>query len=771
MEELNNRPEQNPENNVELRETPINSVEVETTQPETAEPETTSDVVAVTEPVLEPVVEEVPVEEPASAPLEAAETVAQPEAEQAAPLAEEPAPAPLEPEETVPQPVTEQVTPLAEEPAQEPAPEPVVEEAKEEAMPERVVEAVALEEFSDNTLDEEDEISLEELNAEHSELSREQLVEKLEKIVQHPDINAIKTAVASIKVAYIALTREENQQKYQDAAKAETEKTSEDGEAVPVESEAIKEEAVKETEDPIEERFKTAFNKYKENKHRFTVELEKEKQRNLEAKTQILEELKVLINSDETLKKTYDDFKLLQEKWKSIGVVPKEASNGLWQNYHFYIEKFFDKVKINRELRDLDLKKNLEQKIALCEKAEDLLLDNSIIGSFKKLQDLHDEWKEIGPVANEKRDEIWDRFKTASDKINQRRREHYDARQGEFDANYAAKVALCVQAEEFVNQEYKSLKDWQNSTNQINDLLKVWKTIGPTQQKVSNEVWTRFKSQLDAYFKNKKEYFDKLKEQQLNNYNLKLDLCQQAEAHRLSSDWRNSSKELVRLQNEWKNIGPVPRKHSDKIWKRFRGACDEFFTRKAEFFKDVIEVEQNNLRQKVDLIAKLTHFEFTDDRQANIATVKELQREWMEIGHVPIKEKERLFKEYKSALDKIYDKLKLDSMEIAATNYKARFENLKDQPDAHRVINKEKNSLQNKIDQVKEEILLWENNIGFFANSKQANALKQEFENKIARAKEELARLQEKMKFLHTASREQAAPKKTEQDSANPDSK
>jgi hypothetical protein len=554
--------------------------------------------------------------------------------------------------------------------------------------------------------------------------------------VQNEDVNEIKSKVALIKVAYLAITNKEHQELYQKVAETE-------------EAENF------ETVDPLEERFKSAFGIYKHNKFRFTEDQEKVKIVNLEAKKKILDELKVLINSEETLKKTYDEFKALQDQWKTIGMVPKTEAQGLWQNYHFLIEKFFDKVKINKELKDLDLRKNLERKMELCEKAEELVLESSISQSFKRLQELHEEWKEIGPVAQDKREEVWDRFKTATEKINDRRHEFYKEIQGELEANYAAKVLLCEKAEQLVATEFNSIKQWQDSTNQVNELLKMWKSVGQAPQKVNNEIWNRFKVQLDLYFSNKKEYFSKLKDQQLNNYNLKVELCLQAESHKLSTDWKNSSRELIKLQEEWKKIGPVPRKHSEKIWKRFRTACDEFFNTKNEHFKGLQASEGANLQLKLEILAKLTAFEFSENRQESLSKVKELQREWMETGHVPIKEKDRIQAEFKAAVNKIYDKLKVDSNEAHQMNYRSRFENVKDQPDAGRIINRERTGLQSKIDSLKEEILLWENNIGFFARSKQANLLKAEFEGKIARAKEELATLEAKAKILKNVAKEQ----------------
>lgn len=571
--------------------------------------------------------------------------------------------------------------------------------------------------------------------------SREELVIRLEELVKQDDVNKIKAEVSQIKVAFLKLNKEFKHEAYQKlAAAAEVEGESESDESLVI------------PDDEIEERFKAAFQIYKQNKGKYNEQQEKIKIQNLEAKNHILEELKVLINSEETLKKTYDEFKILQDRWKAIGMVPKTEINTLWQNYHFLVEKFFDKVKINKELKDLDLKKNLEAKIHLCEKAEELLLESSIIKSFKQLQQYHEEWKEIGPVPQDKKDELWERFRSATDKINERRREYYNQMQEGLEQNLAAKNILCEKAEQVVSTEPDSIKGWQDSTNQITELLQVWKTIGPAPKKQNNEIWARFKASLDSFFNAKKDFYNKLKEQQMHNYNLKIDLCVQAEALRGNTDWRNTTRELINLQNEWKKIGPVPRKQSDRIWKRFRAACDEFFASKSEYFKNVSGHEEENLKLKLELIEKVKVFEIGDNRNEAVETLKDFQRQWMEIGHVPIKEKEKLQTEFRTLINKHFEKLKMESISMGALNYKSRIERMaKDAPDAGRVISKERSFVQGKIQQLQEDIKLWENNIGFFANSKTANLLKQEFEKKIEKAREELQMLETKLKMLREA--------------------
>ncbi|MCB9015641.1 MAG: DUF349 domain-containing protein [Lentimicrobiaceae bacterium] len=658
--------------------------------------------------------------------------------------------------------VTEE-TPVDEAPVEQPV-ETVEAETKEETAQPAVVEEVVAETapvanetgtedtfLSTDDATEEDEVDEssieqeEELESQFEGLTREQLVEKLEELVQDANVNAIKSTVGLIRIAFLKLNKEFKQEQYAKLAEVSDDTDSDtEGES------AAAPQVIQ--DDEIEERFKTAFNIYKHNKGKYNEEQEKIKIANLEAKTQILDELKVLINSEETLKKTYDEFKTLQERWKTIGMVPKGEINTLWQNYHFLVEKFFDKVKINKELKDLDLKKNLEAKIHLCEKAEELVLESSIIKSFKQLQQYHEEWKEIGPVPQDKKDELWDRFRSATEKINERRRDYYTQMQDGLEQNLTAKVILCEKAEQILQTESDSIKAWQDATAQITELLKIWKSIGPAPKKQNNEIWARFKTSLDGFFNAKKEFFNKLKEQQMNNFNLKLDLCVQAEALRNSTDWKNTSRDLINMQNEWKKIGPVPRKQSDRIWKRFRAACDEFFSTKAEYFKNVSSHEEENMKLKLELIEKVKAFEVGDDRNQAVETLKDFQRQWMEIGHVPIKEKEKLQTEFRTLISKHFEKLKMESINMGAMNYRSRVEKMaKDSPDAGRLISKERSYVQGKIQQLQDDIKLWENNIGFFAASKTANLLKIEFEKKINKAKEELQLLEAKLKMLREA--------------------
>jgi len=585
-------------------------------------------------------------------------------------------------------------------------------------------------------IDEKDhEESDEDLAEKYKTLSKEELVEALEALVQHNDINYIRKHIGLIRIAFRVFIKEQSLSEYEkNLLERDTES---DTEKLP------------EVVDELVVRFDKAFGIYKQKKFVYDQALERQKHNNLKEKEAILEELRQLIESEEELKKTYDVFKELQVKWRDIGPVPPSANNTLWNNYHFLVEKFFDKVKINKELRDLDLKKNLEAKTELCEKAEELLLETSINKSFQKLQKLHEAWKETGPVPKDNKDEIWERFKAASDTLNEQRQNYYDELREEQNKNYTAKIILCEKAEKLSEENPKSPKEWQVSTDKINELFKVWKTIGFAPKKANDEVWVRFRTALDNFFKHKKEFFQNYKDEQSENYNQKVNLCLQAEALKDSEDWKKTTDELIALQQEWKKIGPVPRKFSDKIWKRFRAACDEFFNRKADYFSNIGQKQEENYGKKKELIEKIKTYEYSKDNNENLNIINEFQREWMEIGHVPIKQKDAIQNEFRKTINEQFDRLNISRKAKSTIGFKNKIENLKNSPQAGNIIIKERAFLISKINALQNDIKLWENNIGFFASSKKADVLKSEFENKIEKAKTDISILEEKLKILY----------------------
>lgn len=565
----------------------------------------------------------------------------------------------------------------------------------------------------------------------YDELNKLELVELIEEVVQESDFDTVRAQVTKINGAYRKIIKEENDKDRHDFVAG-----------------GGKEEDFAPSEDALDLRFREAFNHYKHDKAKHSEEIEKEKNLNLQRKLDLLEELKVLINSEETLKKTYDEFKNLQDAWKEIGMVPATELRNLWQSYHFLVEKFFDKVRINKELRDLDMKKNLEQKLELCEKAEELLAESSIIKSFKLLQVYHEKWREIGPVPSDVKEDVWERFKGASDKINLRRKDHYKEIQEQQFSNLEAKKALIEKSDELLVEMPTSLKEWQAKTDQFNEIVRLWKSVGRAPKDQNDDIWKEFKSRLDNFFSARREYLSELKDQQLNNYNLKLDLCVRAESYSESEDWKEATRDLINLQKEWKKIGPVPRKHSDKVWKRFRAACDAFFERKSAHFKNQHGLEEENLKKKQDLVAEIKAFEVQSEKSANLNALKGFQRSWVEIGHVPFQIKDKIQNEYREAIDVLIGKMDLSRMEATTADFKSRVEMMKSGPEANRRLSKERMALSTKMKHLQDDIALWENNIGFFANSKQANKLKLEFEHKIERAKKELEEIKAKMKVL-----------------------
>ena len=711
------------------------SVEAQTptTQESSAPAEETENQVVETAPAAE--------ETPAEAPAQEVTLIEEPAAVEA-PVAEE-APAA--------EPVTEEA-PVAEAPKT--AEEMMAEMDQQHQVEESETAAEAEAETTENAPEE----TLEQVEAEYAGFDLEKSIAELEKLVVEPNFNLIKLRVGVLRTKIIEFFRERKRAVLAafNAAKAAAEAAAAENPDAPVEEI----EAPSNEPDEFEVRFNKAFQQYKDSKAKFIEALEAQKQKNLESKNQIIEGLRNLIETESNLKTLNDKFKELQEQWKNIGPVPQNESTNLWQNYHFYVEKFFDIIRLNKEAREMDYKKNLERKLELCEKAESLLLVDSINQSFKDLQSLHEQWKEIGPVPEDKKEEVWERFKAASDQINARRKEFYDKLFAEEQNNYNAKVVLCEQAEELVSHSSEAVKEYNEVSDKLTELLNIWKTLGPAPGKLNDEIWNRFKSTLDKFFTQKKEYFQQIKDTQMQNYNQKLNLAIQAEGIASRTDWKQATAEMLNLQSEWKTIGATPRKYSDQIWKRFRAACDKFFEAKSNYFNNIQEIEAENLRKKEELIQKILTHEFSDDRNANMEALKEYQNEWIAIGFVPKKEKDRIYTEYREALNKRFADLKISAEDMRHNRFRNKIDNILNNPNAEKMIDKEKNFLKNKLTQLKEDISLWENNLGFFSNSKNAEIITAEFRKKIEAAKEEIKDLEYKIKMMNNPkpSKEEETP-------------
>lgn len=500
--------------------------------------------------------------------------------------------------------------------------------------------------------------------------------------------------------------------------------------------------------DELEITLKSALETYRIKKTDYNRIQESEKLDNLKKKHDIIEHIKDLVNREESINKTFQEFRNLQNEWRATGIVPQAALKDMWESYHHSVEMFYDYIKINRELRDLDLRKNLELKIILCEKAEELFLEQNPVNAFKTLQDYHNQWREIGPVPHESKNDVWERFREATSKINKRHHEFFEKQKDEQKHNFDAKSALCEKAEEIANSEVLTFNDFREKSDAILECQKLWRTLGFAPKKYNNKIYLRFRAACDKFFEKKRTFFAESKEVQMKNLQLKTDLCVQAEILQESSEWKESTDTLIRLQKEWKEIGPVPKKYSEKVWKRFRKACDTFFSRKSEYFAGRNTSYEDNLNLKLTIIGELETFDPGEDMKAGFEFLKDLQKRWAEIGYVPLNRKDEVAKKYKDALNKQFDKLKIDDEDKNILRFRSKVDNAMSNPRAARKVRNEREKYFTKIKQLEGDIVLWENNIGFFAKSRNADTMIKEVEEKIADAKRTIKTLEEKVKVI-----------------------
>lgn len=556
--------------------------------------------------------------------------------------------------------------------------------------------------------------------------SKQELLELFARMLEEQPVQTLRRDVEALKVAFYKLRRAE----VEAARRAFVEAGGKEEEFTP---------AV----DGSEARLKDLIREYRTRRDAFLANLEQEKEENLKVKLGIIEELKALVNSDETLNHTFTRFRELQQRWKETGPVPQQQVKDLWETYNLHVENFYNFIKINKELRDLDLKKNYEQKVALCEQAEALVLEPSIVEAFHKLQKLHDEWRETGPVANEYKEALWERFKEASSRINKQHQEHFEALKAEQVHNLELKEGLCVAAEELVTQPLTTLKEWNRANDRLLEIQKTWKTIGFAPKKDNNRIYERFRAACDRFFESKRQFFAGVKSEMEHNLQLKNEICAQAEALQNSEEWKKTTDELIALQARWKQIGAVSRRHSDAVWKRFRAACDHFFERKAAHFAGVDGEHEENLRRKLALLDEMAA---ADVKAGGYEVIKDFQRRWGEIGFVPIKQKDAILKRYKAAVDALFDALRGSERDRSMNRFREKVSSLKGAGD--RRLRSERERLYNKVRQMEQDIALLENNIGFFTKSKNADALVAEVKAKIERAKAEMAATIEKVRLI-----------------------
>ncbi|KAA2371543.1 DUF349 domain-containing protein [Alistipes shahii] len=555
---------------------------------------------------------------------------------------------------------------------------------------------------------------------------KEELVALFARMLEEQPVQSIRRDVEALKIAFYRIRRAE--------VEAARRRFVEEGGA---------EEDFAPSVDGAEIRLKEQFKEYRRRRDAFIANLEAEKEANLKVKQAIIEELKELVNSDETLNHTFNKFRELQQRWKDTGIVPQQHVKDLWETYNLHVENFYSFIKINKELRDLDLKKNYEQKVALCEQAEALVLEPSVVEAFHKLQKLHDEWRETGPVANEYKETLWERFKAASSRINKQHQEHFETLKGEQVKNLELKTGLCVATEELSSQPLTTRKEWNRASDRLLEIQKTWKTIGFAPKKDNNRIYERFRTACDRFFEAKRQFYAGMKTEMEHNLQLKIEICEAAESLMNSEEWKKATDELIALQARWKQIGAVSRRHSDAVWKRFRAACDKFFERKASHFASVDGEHEENLQKKLALLAEMAG---ADVKAGGYEVIREFQRRWGEIGFVPIKQKDAIQKKYKAAVDELFNTLRGSERDRSMGRFREKVSSFKASGD--RRLRSERERLYNKVRQLEQEIGLLENNIGFFAKSKNAEALVADVRAKIERAREEMASTIEKVKLI-----------------------
>lgn len=505
-------------------------------------------------------------------------------------------------------------------------------------------------------------------------------------------------------------------------------------------------EAYQVSPDPVEDAFKAQMGVIKERRAKLFLEQEQEKQENLQKKTEIIEKIKAMATSPDEANKSYQAFKELQQQWKEIKAVPAEKANELWRNYQLYVEQYYDLLKLNNEAREYDFKKNLELKEKLCENAERLADEKDIISAFHQLQELHQEYREIGPVSKELREQIWARFKAASTVINKRHQQHFEEMRASEEENLEKKTALCEKVETIVAAENKGAADWEKRTKEIIDIQAEWKTIGFAPQKMNVKIFERFRTACDVFFSRKADFFKAMKEKYAQNAEKKKELVEKARQLSDSTDWKSTADKLIALQKEWKTIGMVPRKLGDKLWNDFITACNHFFEARNAAHAGTRGEERENLSKKKAVIAKLKEMMGTTPDNA-AETIKQLIEEYNAIGHVPFNEKDKVYAQFHDTLDKLYKELNISAASQKLDDFKNNLKNLAKK--GADVVDNERGKLMRRYEALKSEIQTYENNLGFLtAKSKKGNSLVDEMNRKVERLKDDMELVRQKIKAI-----------------------
>lgn len=565
----------------------------------------------------------------------------------------------------------------------------------------------------------------------YSAATREELLDAL-KLLLSQEIEDSKEEVEQIKQVFYRKVKtelEENKRKF----------LEEGGEDIDFKPE----------KDELDEQMKELLGEYKARKSAHTAKLEAERENNLLQKQHILERMKVLVESNDDVSTHVNEFRELQKKWKSIGQVPQAQLNELWKLYSAYQDSFWDLIKINNELREYDFRKNLEIKQQLCETAEKLAEEEDVISAFHQLQKLHEEWHETGPVSREFREDIWTRFKAASSVINKKHQGHFESIRKLEDDNLELKQVLCEKLEALDLSSFTTYKAWDDATKTVIALQEEWRTIGFAPRKMNHRIFDRYRAACDRFFNAKAEFYKASKGVLSENLDKKRQLCEQAEALKDSTDWKSTSDKLIQLQKEWKTVGPVAKKYSDELWKRFIAACDYFFEQKQKNTTDVRSVESVNLTKKKEIIAAIQALDTVTDKEAPelLTQLREYIAAFNEVGHVPFRDKDKVYKEYRTAVDKMFEKLNVDANQRRLDNFRT---NLKDMSTkGENKLLREREKLVRAYEHLKSEIATYENNIGFLTvNSKKGSGLIREMERKIEALKEEANLIEQKIGLI-----------------------
>lgn len=561
----------------------------------------------------------------------------------------------------------------------------------------------------------------------YAAMDKKQLVEVLQNLAQQP-VNEVKEDVVRVRVAFAAIRKEELAKEKE----AFIAKGNEEAAFAPA-------------ADELEEQFKSLYAEIKEKRAAYNAAQDALKAENLAKKREIISKINEIAEDADNVNRQYSTVQQLQQDFKAIGEVPSENDTEVWKAYQVAVERFYDLLKMNKELRDYDFKKNLEQKQALCAEAEALDEEADIVDAFKKLQQLHTSWREIGPVSKEIREELWTRFKNASAVINKKYQSFFEERKANEKKNAEGKEALCVKIEAISTDNLKTYAAWDEATKAIIGLQEEWKKLGFASRKVNTELFARFRKSCDEFFAKKAEFFKRMKDELAANLAKKIELCEKAEALKDSTEWKKTTDALIALQKEWKTVGPVVKKHSDAVWKRFIAACDAFFEEKKKQNVNVHSVEHENLKQKKDIIAQINSILKNKETEDAPNKVRELMKKWQEVGHVPYKEKDKVYAEYKAAIDKAFEQLDMKAKKARMANFANSINQMSDTGKVYH----ERERLVRAYEMKSQELKTYENNLGFFnAQSKSGNSLVKEMERKIANIKEEIAMLEQKIKLI-----------------------